>query len=392
MMNNPHDPRYATAATYLPGRPRDTAKRTLAIITALLVALVLGLIVLLLIGYNTGVVALMIGIVLAILPVPFTTTLVLWLDRYESEPTWLLVSTFLWGAFVSFIIAIVLNTAGGILVYETAGAEAANFATGSIFAPLVEETAKGLALFIIYFWKRHEFDGLLDGIVYATMVGLGFAMTENILYYARAANEGTHFILFIIRGGFSAYAHPLFTSMTGIGLGIASQSNKPLTKFVVPLLGFGMAIFLHSVWNTTLFLGGALGDPAVGCLAALTMYGIMGLLLLIVLATMIFALVREGRIVREHLYCDVQSGFLTPQEYNRLCSIPGRIGASFGALTGGGFSIWRARMQFHRAASDLAFHRRRAAAGLFEGDAEAAERERLYVQLIRELKARIGPH
>lgn len=392
MMNNQFDPRYATAATYLPRQPRSGTKRILAIIAALLVALVLSLIVLFLIGIETGPVALLIGIVLAILPVPVTTLLVLWIDRYESEPTWLLVSTFLWGALVSFIVAIFFNTLGGVIVFLTAGEVAADFATGSIFAPIVEESAKGLALFILYFWKRHEFDGLLDGVVYATMVGLGFAMTENMLYYGRAALEGSQVAVFIVRGLFSAYAHPLFTSMTGIGLGLASQSKSGLARFVLPLLGFGMAIFLHSVWNTTLFVAGASRDPAIALLAALGMYAIMGLLLLTVFIAMIFALVKEGRTVREHLYCDLQSGFLTPDEYRRLCSIPGRMGASFGALTGGGFGVWRARMQFHRAASDLAFHRSRTARGLFEGDAEAAERERLYVQMLREIKGRLGTH
>ncbi len=391
-MNNPYDARYATAATYLPPQPRNKTKRALAICAAALVALVLGLVVLLLIGVETGIVGLLIGIVLAVLPVPVTTLLVLWLDRYEAEPTWLLVTTFLWGALVSFVVAIFFNTLGGVIVYFAAGERAAEFATGSIFAPVVEETAKGLALFIIYFWKRHEFDGVLDGIIYATMVALGFAMTENMMYYGRAVLDGTHVGTFVVRGGFMAYTHPLFTSMTGIGLGLASQSNKALTRFVVPLFGFGLAILLHSVWNSTLFFAGSLDDPVLVFLALLTMYTFMGLILLAVFFAMIFALIREGRIVREHLYCDMQSGFLTFDEYRRLCTIPGRMGASLGALTGGGLAVWRARMQFHRAASDLAFHRSRIARGLVERDAEAAERERLHVQMLRELKTRLGSH
>jgi len=55
-----------------------------------------------------------------------------------------------------------------------------------ISAPIVEESAKAFILFVLFFWKKDEFDGIVDGIVYAGMVGLGFAMTENILYYGRA--------------------------------------------------------------------------------------------------------------------------------------------------------------------------------------------------------------
>jgi RsiW-degrading membrane proteinase PrsW (M82 family) len=47
-----------------------------------------------------------------------------------------------------------------------------------------------VVLYAVYRWRRFAFDGVLDGLVYAGMVGLGFAFTENILYYSRAALEG----------------------------------------------------------------------------------------------------------------------------------------------------------------------------------------------------------
>ena len=82
---------------------------------ALMVAALLGLIVLLLIGSETGLVQMIIGMICAMLPVPIYIMLLLWIDRYESEPLWMLTTTFLWGALVAVFIAIILNTINGAM-------------------------------------------------------------------------------------------------------------------------------------------------------------------------------------------------------------------------------------------------------------------------------------
>ena len=97
-------------------------------------------------------------------------------------------------------------------------------------APVTEEVTKGAFLVLLLWWRRHELDGVLDGIVYAGMVGIGFAFTENILYLA-AAYDGTDGLgpggtvaltgTFIVRCLLSPFAHPLFTVFTGIGVGLA---------------------------------------------------------------------------------------------------------------------------------------------------------------------------
>ena len=109
---------------------------------------------------------------------------------------------------------------------------------------------------------RHEFNGIIDGIVYAALVGLGFAMTENVLYYGRgAAEEGVvgAVVTFVVRGVMSPFAHPLFTAMTGIGLGSPRRRGSRTLRVAAPLVGLGAAMVLHSLWNTAagagLFLG-----------------------------------------------------------------------------------------------------------------------------------------
>src|SRR6266498_2306439 len=178
-------------------------------------------------GVLAALVALLIGLVSATVPVPIYLVLVLWIDRYEAEPGWMLATAFFWGAIVAVFFAFLINTASDVAVQlMTNNARAGRTFGAVISAPIVEESAKALILFIFFFWKKDEFDGVIDGIVYAAMVGLGFAMTENIQYYGKAVMErgaGGLTFVFILRGALAPFSHPMFTSMTGIGLGIARQ-------------------------------------------------------------------------------------------------------------------------------------------------------------------------
>ncbi|HEX5709499.1 MAG TPA: PrsW family intramembrane metalloprotease [Pyrinomonadaceae bacterium] len=366
--------------------PRQSALRWVAGLMAALVALLLGLITLVLIGFSTGPVPFLAGLVVAVLPVPVYVMMALWVDRFEAEPAWLLAVAFFWGALVAVGIAIIVNSVGVTAVETAFGRDAADFYGLSISAPLVEEGTKALALFILFYWKRDEFDGVVDGIVYAAMVGLGFAMTENIKYYGEAVLEGRTFGTFVVRGMFSPYAHPLFTSMTGIGLGLASHSTRRATRLVMPAVGFALAVVLHSLWNTSLYLTGRTEN---GLIALVMYFLIMVPIFTGVLLTIFYALRREGRILREHLRCDIERGLLTPEEYERLCSVRGRMGATFGALRRRGVEGWRARTRFHGLASELAFQRFRVSRGVVMGGGVEEEREALYLHAMRELRTRL---
>jgi RsiW-degrading membrane proteinase PrsW (M82 family) len=378
----PHTP-HAAAHAAMPTRPRRSLLRAAAIIFASLVALLLALLLLLLMGLQTGPVPLLIGFVLATLPVPLYVSLALWIDRYESEPTWTLVTAFTWGAVVAVFIAAFVNTIGSLIVASLVNDEAGNLFGAVISAPIVEESAKAAVLFGLYFWKHDEFDGVIDGIVYASMVGLGFAMTENIQYYGSAALEGGiegGLMLFILRGMLAPFSHPLFTSMTGIGLGLATQTKNRLVKFAAPALGLLLAMFLHSLWNLSASINAAL--------YFIVYFLIMVPMFVAVLVSIYFALRREGRIVREHLRHDLEHGRLTPAELEMLASVSGRMGASFRAFTRGGYRSWRTRREFNRVASELAFHRNRVAQGRVVKDGAAVEE--LYVRQLTELRGQFN--
>jgi len=367
-------------------RSTSAVKIALGIVCAL-IALLLGLLLLLLIGYETGPVAFLIGLVTATIPVPLYVILVLWIDRYESEPLWMLATAFFWGALVATFVAYLINSTGGAIVSALAGPAAGNTFALVISAPIVEECSKATILFIFFFFKKDEFDGVIDGIVYAALVALGFAMTENVLYYAKAALGGgaSLTVTLFLRGFLAPFSHPLFTSMTGIGLGLARQTRNVAIKLIAPVLGLLMAIFMHSIWN---------GSGAIfgGGVFLLTYIVIMVPSFVILLVVIGIALYREGQLVREFLLCDLERGLLTRQEYDQLGSIFGRMGSSFNALTQSGMKSWRTRMKFNQMASELAFYRCRVSRGIYSGATNLNEIENEYIQAVSSLLREVRGH
>jgi RsiW-degrading membrane proteinase PrsW (M82 family) len=361
----------ARSAAPQPPLGHDSTFKWLALIFGGLVLSFFGLIALGLVVGTTGVVGFLAGVILAALPVPIYVSLWLWIDRFEPEPAWLLACAFFWGAIVASIGAIFLNSSGGIVVavasHNTDIAE--NFAA-VLSAPLVEETLKGLFLLLLVLWRRQDFDGIIDGIVYAGMVGLGFAMTENVLYYGREAGQqeqGNVLAVLFLRGVLSPFLHPWLTSMTGIGFGVARETRLAPLKYAAPLFGWILAILLHLIWNLS------------GTVSSALFFGMYVLfavpVFLCTLGVVLFALMREGRMIRRNLKPELDDGTLTLDELRRMGSVTGRLSASLGAFLSGGFQAWNTRRKFVEAATTLAFHRDRMDAGTVARDDSARDFE-----------------
>lgn len=335
-----------------------------SLLTALILAMVLaGLIVLAVAGLETGPVAFVLAIVLAVLPVPVYLALVLWIDRYEPEPFHMVALTFAWGATIAAFVAIVLNTVGEVIVSEQLGTEAAELYGYSISAPIVEEGIKGLLLFGLFWFYRREFNGIIDGIVYASLVGLGFAMTENVLYYGRgAAEEGIvgAVVTFVVRGLMSPFAHPVFTAMIGIGLGIAATSRSKTVRIAAPLLGLAAAMGLHSLWNTSAGAGLFFG-----------VYVLIMVPIFVLLAVVIWlSLKREGRVIQQQL-----TGVLPDSEVRALSSLRERRQWRREAARRGGDTAKRAMTDLQRTAAELAFQRHQVERGAIPADRLTRARE-----------------
>lgn len=311
-------------------------------------AVVLGPLTLAAIGYGMGRATFVTALLIAMVPVPFYVAFALWVDRFEPEPPWLLAISFVWGATIAVFFSLVFNTLSEGILTAAAGAPRASMATNVISAPFIEELAKGSALLLLFLWRRDEFDNVTDGIVYAGMIGLGFAMTENVLYYGRAITEsgGAAAIVFM-RGVVSPFAHPLYTSMTGIGFGLSRESDRRAVKLFAPVLGLGAAMLLHAIWNLS---------TRFGIVFVAAYLAIMVPAFLAVLAIAFFSLRREAKIIRTHLACIVEDGVLSADDLAVVTSVRGRVKASTRALFAGGFRKWIARRRFHALATELAFH------------------------------------
>src|SRR3569833_157896 len=166
---------------------RMPGRAPIGLIVGLIVSTLCALIVLGLDALNGA--PFVIGLILAILPVPLLVSLVLMLDRLEPEPWRALVFAFMWGAGVAVLGALILNTAGYGLLTMPVFVECGELVTASLGAPLVEESLKSAVQFGFLRFRRHELDGLTDGIIYASMGALGFAMMDIIGYILLASDQ-----------------------------------------------------------------------------------------------------------------------------------------------------------------------------------------------------------
>lgn len=260
-----------------------------------------------------GVLVLLASMAAAAVPTTLYVLAVWWLDRYEKEPLRLLAAAFLWGALPAVIVAVTLEivTGASLASIVTLSQGATDVLSASVIAPLVEEAVKAGALLGIMAFFPSEFDGVLDGIIYGSIVGLGFAMTENLLYYLSAWSEGgfgSWSVVVLGRALVFGFSHAMFTSFTGIGLGMARGQRGAPARWGYGLIGLGGAIGTHLLHNLFLSAGGL-------CLASL-LADWLGLL--VVGAVAASAWRQERRWIREELAEEVRLGTLTPDQYQAV--------------------------------------------------------------------------
>lgn len=183
----------------------------------------------------------------AVIPILLYLVIIWRMDKYERESFILVFAHFLWGAFgavifatfVSLLVTLPIN----LFVHSTAQQ---NIIGAVITAPFVEEFAKGLFLFIFFLTK--EYDNITDGLVYGGAIGLGFGMTENLLYFFSYGKSLEELIfLIILRTGFTALVHCISTATFGAFLTLSKFSKK--NKLGLIVLGYLAAVSLHSIWN-----------------------------------------------------------------------------------------------------------------------------------------------
>lgn len=310
---------------------------------------VVGLIVILLTAVNPLGTA--IGFTLATIALVLVLLAYLWLDRWEPEPPRLLVLAFLWGASVAIVVSIGLELWFGTF-FPSEGDGRDGFMTIAVGAPIIEEALKGLFLLIMMTGlRRNEMNSLTDCLVYAGITAAGFAWIENIAYIGGGENVGGSLLTAALRLIMGPFAHPLFTTFTGIGVYFALQRRSTLAKVGCIVLGYLGAVLMHGLWN---------GSSVVGIEAYLLVYVFWVIpifALAIVLA--VRSRRREQRIVAEKLPNMVAAGLVTPNEATWLGSMKTRKQAMGEATRLGGKSSGKAVKGFAAQVIELAFVRDR---------------------------------
>ncbi len=239
-----------------------------------------------------------------------------------------------------------------------------------VVAPVVEEVLKGLGLLAIVAVGRRPLDGLVDGFVYAGLIGVGFAFTENILYLGAAlldSGPGGLVGTFLLRGVVSPFAHPLFTVATGVGVVLASR-RRGAARYLLAGGGLLVAVLLHGLWN-----GMAVGS-FMGFLGTFVVLWVP--LFAAFVAVAVVARSREARMIRDNVALYARHGWFSPGEARMLASLPARRAASARARAVG---AGRAMHRFQVTAVRLAHLRQRVHDGTQPWDVAAREAELLGV-------------
>ncbi|PEG35154.1 PrsW family intramembrane metalloprotease [Mycolicibacterium agri] len=311
-----------------------------------------------------------IGFVLSSIAMVVVVLAYLWLDRWEPEPPRLLILAFLWGASVAVVIAGILQVVAEA-AFNPGDSGSVSTVTLVVGAPLTEEAAKGLFLLVMLTGRRrNELNSLTDCLVYAGLVGAGFAWLEDILYIGSGDTVGDSLLTAAMRLIMAPFAHSLFTTAFGIGVWFALQRRGAGAKAGCILLGYAGAVLLHGLWNGSSMLG-------VGAYLAVYVLWMVPIFALAV-ALAVHSRRREQRVVAAKLPGMVTAGLLTPNEATWLGSIKARKAAIGQAARIGGRPAAASVKKFAAQVVELAFVRDRIDRGFGDERVHALLTEETY--------------
>lgn len=309
-------------------------------------------------------------------------------DRWRPQRLLMWLLCLGWGGTVATYLSLVVNTwAADHLGVGDNGNQAAGARAAIYIAPFVEEAFKGTVLFLVAFLDRRRLTSTLSTISLAGLSAIGFAFTENIVYYARAIVYGSYSQqtgnveaavrrLVELRGGWTSFGHPLFTSLLGIGVAVGLRSRSKVVRVVAPLAGYLVAALLHMVFNTTASLAGEKQQQQLYFTVAVP-------LVLVAVGNAIYQVIREGRLVRQRLVDYVRMGWLPAAYPLRFSKLWQRIRLIV-------MSLWWGKViptfQLVRSVTELAYLRDGIVRGVI--DAAGLWRERELLDRIRTLRAR----
>ena len=166
-------------------------------------------------------------------------------DKHEREPFRLLAISFLYGVLSTFVTLLISAPVQSLLILREDDV-AHQFVNAFFKVAFIEEFSKFIFIRFILFPNKH-FNEPFDGIVYAVMVGMGFATLENILYVFQFG-----FTTGILRMFTAVPAHATFAVLMGYFLGKAKFSLDK--KLYYSLLGLFVATLFHGAYDYFWFI------------------------------------------------------------------------------------------------------------------------------------------
>jgi RsiW-degrading membrane proteinase PrsW (M82 family) len=121
--------------------------------------------------------------------------------------------------------------------------------TAFAVAAAVEEACK-IAVIYWVVWKRPEFDERMDGIVYGSRAGLGFALVENIKYLLEQTTLAGQLQTWVMRSVLAVPGHAIWSGMIGALAARRRFDGKGLGLFG----GYLLAVAFHGAYDMTAFL------------------------------------------------------------------------------------------------------------------------------------------
>jgi RsiW-degrading membrane proteinase PrsW (M82 family) len=266
------------------------------------------------------------GVLFAALPAPVLVVALTVFDRRRPPPLQQTAAALVWGSCIATLIALKVNehAVGHIDSDLNQGLRGAIFV-----APWVEEAAKALVVFGIAWWQRRRLVTPLGAAVYGAIAGVGFAFTENVVYYSGVfqstvtANGDRGLALdavrdlFWWRGVAAPFVHPVFTLVTGLGIGLALRQRHVGARILAPVAGYLGAVLLHTGYNT---LAAYATDRQLSAIYV----GILLPLLLGAIVALVLVRRHDRRVIAARLDDYVATGWLRPWQADAIATASGR--------------------------------------------------------------------
>jgi RsiW-degrading membrane proteinase PrsW (M82 family) len=245
------------------------------------------------------------------------------LNRYTTVPHKIILTAFLWGFLAAtFWIALRANDAILTIYAKAFGNAWASDWGPALTAPFTEETAKMLGLVLLLGLVPQVLRTPFDGFITGAFIGLGFQISEDILYGFQGAtaqfglNQGSLVgQTLLVRGLAGLFSHTMFSAIYCAGL--MWLLNRDGSDHRLRGLGLmALATVFHLTWDS----GGVYFNHVLSGAGPVILNYVLTIVLSLVTIRLLLRTVRrdERGWVRDVLEPEVEAGVLTPAEVGVL--------------------------------------------------------------------------